>query len=80
MFNYDWIEKENYEFYSGISLLGSTAGGPTFGLPIGLNIYPFENKSFGFLMEFAPDLPFGEGNGGYFTGSWGIRYRFNKKE
>lgn len=31
-------------------------------------------------MEFAPDLPFGEGNGGYFTGNWGIRYRFNKKE
>jgi hypothetical protein len=80
MFSYDWIEKEDYEFYSGISILGSTNGRATFGLPLGLNIYPFEHKSFGFLMEFAPSFPFGEGNGGYFTGSWGIRYRFNKKE
>lgn len=80
MFNYDWVEKTDYEFYSGISLLGSTTGRATFGLPLGLNIYPFENKSFGFLMEIAPSFPFGEGNGAYFTGSWGIRYRFNKKE
>jgi hypothetical protein len=80
MVNYDWIEKDDYEFYSGISFVGSTIGHTTFGLPVGLNIYPFENKSFGFLMEFAPGFPFGEGNGAYFTGSWGIRYRFNKKE
>ncbi|WP_296620828.1 hypothetical protein [Marivirga sp.] len=80
MFNYDWIEEENYEFYSGISLLGSTLGGPTFGLPIGLNFYPFENKKFGFLMEFSPNFPFDEGGVAYFAGSWGIRYRFNKGE
>jgi hypothetical protein len=77
MFSYDWIEKNDYEFYSGISIIGSTIGHATVGLPIGLNVYPFENKSFGFLMEFAPAFPFGEGNGAYFTGSWGIRYRFN---
>lgn len=80
MFNYDWIEKEDYEFYSGISLLGSPNARTTLGLPVGINIYPFENKSFGFLMEFAPSFPLGEGNGSYFTGSWGIRYRFSKKE
>lgn len=80
MFNYDWTEKENYEFYSGLSLLGSTLGGPTFGLPIGLNFYPFENKNFGFLMEFSPNFPLDEGGGAYFAGSWGIRYRFNRRE
>ncbi|ADR20627.1 hypothetical protein MATR_17480 [Marivirga tractuosa] len=80
MFNYDWIEEENYEFYSGISLLGSTVGGATLGLPLGLNIYPFEYKNFGFLMEFSPSFPIDEANGAYFTGSWGIRYRFNRKE
>ncbi|WMN11171.1 hypothetical protein QYS49_37445 [Marivirga salinae] len=78
MLNYDWIEKDNYEFYSGISLLGSTLGDPTLGFPLGLNIYPFENQNFGFLMEFSPNIPFDEGSGAYFAGSWGIRYRFNR--
>lgn len=80
MLNYDWIEKENYEFYSGISLLGSRVNGATLGLPLGLNIYPFDNKRFGFMMEFAPSFPFDEGDGAYFSGSWGIRYRFIKNE
>jgi len=80
MVSYDWVNKENYEFYSGVSVIGSTLGHATLGLPVGLNIYPFENKNFGFLMEFSPGLPFGEGDSAYFTGSWGIRYRFNKGE
>jgi hypothetical protein len=42
-------------------------------------VYPFENKNFGFLMEFAPGFP-NEGNSsGFFNGSWGIRYRFNSE-
>ncbi len=77
--SYDWIEKNNYEFYSGAALLGALgAGGATFGLPIGLNIYPFENTNFGFLMEFSPNFPLDEGGGAYFAGSWGIRYRFGR--
>jgi len=81
MFNYDWIEKDNYEFYSGISLISAVGvGGASFGLPIGLNVYPFENKSFGFVMEFSPILPIDAGGDAYFAGSWGIRYRFNKDE
>jgi hypothetical protein len=80
MFNYDWVERKDFEFYSGLSFLGGANNQGAFGLPIGLNIYPFNNKNFGFLMEFIPSFPAGEGNGGYFTGSWGIRYRFNKAE
>ncbi|WNB16978.1 hypothetical protein [Marivirga arenosa] len=80
MFNYDLIDKENHEFYSGISLLGSTVGGATFGLAVGINIYPFENKNFGFLMEFSPNIPLDEAGTPYFSGSWGIRYRLQKSK
>ncbi|WP_375577607.1 hypothetical protein ABWH96_11140 [Marivirga tractuosa] len=80
MFNYDWLEKDNYEFYSGISLIGSTLRGSILGFPVGFNFYPFDNKNFGFLMEFSPNFPVGENGAAYFGGSWGIRYRFNKKE
>lgn len=80
MFNYDWVERKDFEFYSGLSLLGGANSQGALGLPLGLNIYPFENKSFGFLMEFIPSVPLGEGNNGYFTGSWGIRYRFKIEE
>ncbi|MGM0580360.1 MAG: hypothetical protein ACQETL_06755 [Bacteroidota bacterium] len=80
MFSADWVEKDIYEFYTGISLIPFTPQAPVVGFPVGLNIYPFENKNFGFIMEFAPNLAFGEAGGAYFSGSWGIRYRFNKKE
>ncbi len=45
-------------------------------VPLGLNIYPFERKNFGFQMELA----------GLFSetallrGSWGIRYRFTEEQ
>ncbi|MCB0629320.1 MAG: hypothetical protein R2824_04090 [Saprospiraceae bacterium] len=41
-------------------------------LPIGMNIYPFENKRFGFHLELAPIV----GENAIVRGSWGIRYRF----
>ncbi|RDC62734.1 hypothetical protein [Adhaeribacter pallidiroseus] len=41
-------------------------------VPVGLNIYPFEKKSFGFQMELAPILR----ESSLLRGSWGIRYRF----
>jgi len=43
-------------------------------IPVGLNIYPFENKSFGFQMEIAGLI----GEVDILRGSTGIRYRFNK--
>ena len=79
MLNYDFINKENYELYSGITAFTGISEDMTIVLPLGFNFYPFENKQFGFLMEFSPSFPF-EGSGAYFTGSWGIRYRFNKTE
>jgi hypothetical protein len=44
-------------------------------IPVGLNIYPFERKNFGFQMEAASLL----GNAALIRGSWGIRYRFKEK-
>jgi len=41
-------------------------------VPVSLNIYPFENKSFGFQIELAPILR----ESSLLRGSWGIRYRF----
>ena len=43
-------------------------------VPVGLNIYPFEKKSFGFQIELAPILR----ESSLLRGSWGIRYRFEK--
>ena len=41
-------------------------------VPVGLNIYPFEEKNFGFQIELAGILR----ESGILRGSWGIRYRF----
>lgn len=79
MLNYDFINKENYELYSGVTAFTGINEDMTLVFPLGFNFYPFENKKFGFLMEFSPSFPF-NGSGAYFSGSWGIRYRFNNKE
>lgn len=44
-------------------------------LPLGLNIYPFESKNFGFQMELAGLFS----EGALLRGSWGLRYRFSKE-
>ncbi len=62
---------ENYHIYLG---LGAHSGihGDGVAIPVGINIYPFENKSFGFQTEVAPIF----GENPWLRGSWGIRYRF----
>lgn len=71
---YDLAKKEEYELYTG---LGVRLNGFT-GLvvPLGLNMYPFSQKQFGFHIEIAPII----GEGSILRGSWGIRYRFKKKD
>ncbi len=72
---YHFVNKQDIEFYSGLGI-GLTSSDP-FGvlIPIGLNLYPFENKKFGFQGELSPIL--GEANA---VGvSLGIRYRFSKE-
>jgi hypothetical protein len=43
-------------------------------IPVGLNIFPFETKSFGFHIELSPIIAFDDE--ALLRGSWGIRYRF----
>ena len=69
---YDILKKEEYEFYTGLGV--RTNGFTGLVVPIGLNIYPFTTKQFGFHIELSPIV--GEDN--ILRGSWGIRYRFSK--
>lgn len=68
--NFIICKSEEVEFYGGIG--GRVEAFPGAIIPIGLNIYPFEKKNFGFHIEVTPiirDFPI-------LRGSWGIRYRF----
>ena len=70
--NYILKKTDRYDFYAG---LGGRVGGYTgIVIPVGLNIYPFEQKDFGFHIEAAGIV----GELSLFRGSFGIRYRFLK--
>lgn len=72
--NYILKNEERYEFYAGLGLrVGSFEG---LVVPVGLNIYPFEQKDFGFHIEGTPIIGFNDS--ALFRGSFGIRYRFAK--
>ena len=71
---YDILNKEDYEFYAGLGARFNLYGGLV--VPIGLNIFPFNKKSFGFHIELSPIITFGDES--LLRGSWGIRYRFLK--
>lgn len=70
---YDFLKKEEYEVYAGLGVRVNGFTGIV--LPLGINVYPFTTKQFGFHMELSPIL----GDESLLRGSWGIRYRFNKK-
>jgi hypothetical protein len=61
---------DNHFAYVGVG--GRYAFFPAFVVPVGLAIFPFENKQFGFHIEAAPLIQ----RFTIFRGSWGIRYRF----
>jgi hypothetical protein len=71
---YDVINREDYEFYVGVGARSPVDEGIV--IPVGLNIYPLPFKNFGFHIELAAIA----GDGGILRGSWGIRYRFLRKE
>ncbi len=70
--NYILKKTDRFEFYGGVGGRVGTFAGVV--IPVGLNIYPFEQKDFGFHIEGAGI--FGESS--LFRGSFGIRYRFAK--
>lgn len=72
--NYIFKKTERFDFYGGAGLRVGTFDG--IAIPVGLNIYPFEQKDFGFHIEGAPIIGFSDEQ--IFRGSFGIRYRFLK--
>lgn len=69
---YDILNKEDYEFYAGAGVRFNLLDGLV--IPVGLNIFPFQSKSFGFQIELSPIISFDDSS--LLRGSWGIRYRF----
>jgi hypothetical protein len=70
---YDIAKKEDYELYAGLGVRVNGFTGVV--IPLGLNFYPLTTKQFGFHIELSPIV----GEESLLRGSWGIRYRFNKK-
>ena len=75
MLNAVIAKNEEYQFYAGIG--GRVMLIPGLVIPVGINIYPFENKRFGFQAELAALIS--DDTGSVLRGSWGIRYRFKSK-
>ncbi len=72
--SYIFKKSEQISAYVGLGARSSIFEGAV--VPLGLNIYPFENKNFGFQMELAGLLT----EATLLRGSWGIRYRFGKEQ
>lgn len=70
--NYIFKRNETVDVYAGLGIMVGNFRGIV--VPVGLNIYPFDNKNFGFQIELTPIV----GGTGILRGSGGIRYRFLK--
>ncbi|QCK16614.1 hypothetical protein [Mangrovivirga cuniculi] len=71
---YDLLDKTDYEFYAGLGARSEDFSGLV--IPFGLNLYPLDNKNFGFHFEVAPII----GDVDIMRGSLGFRYRFRSDE
>jgi hypothetical protein len=75
-FGYNFIQKEEVNFYSGFHL--GTEGnndGLYLGVPLGLLLKPFNSKNFGFLLEASPIFRT-ERSSNYFRAGIGLKYTF----
>lgn len=68
--NYFIVQDPSYDLYGGIG--GRTSHFAGLVVPVGINLYPFDNKDFGFHIEAAGMF----GETAAFRADWGIRYRF----
>ncbi|MCX2743251.1 hypothetical protein OO013_05205 [Mangrovivirga sp. M17] len=71
---YDLLDKPDYELYLGLGARSEDFSGLV--IPFGLNLYPLDNKNFGFHFEVAPIV----GDVDILRGSLGFRYRFKGEE
>jgi hypothetical protein len=73
---YDILNKQDYEVYAGAGARFNLLDGMV--IPVGLNIFPFAKKNFGFHIELSPIISFDDSS--LLRGSWGIRYRFTESD
>ena len=75
--NYLFVKKDDYQIYTGLGgNYSSYYSSASVVLPVGINLYPFENKKFGFHIEIAGIIGESYPVEDYLRGSWGLRYRF----
>ena len=72
MINYQWVNKDEYQFYTGISGWANQSDVDVV-IPLGFNFFPLENKRFGFHTEIGFFI-----SDEVLRGSFGLRYRFLK--
>jgi hypothetical protein len=74
-FGYNFIQKEEVNFYSGFHLgTGGNSDSLYLGVPLGLLLKPFNSKNFGFLLEASPIFRTERSN--YFRAGIGLKYTF----
>jgi len=78
-FGYNFVQKEEVNFYSGFHLGIDEEGNDNdfyLGIPLGVLVKPFPStRNFGFLMEASPIFPTGERDN-YFRAGIGFKYTF----
>lgn len=76
---YQFIDKGEVEVYAGLGGRINHNDRHNAGLvaPIGVHVFPFTTKNFGFHLEVTPIISEGTP---FVRGSWGIRYRFRQRE
>ncbi len=74
-FGYNFIQRDEVNFYSGFHLGTRSEESLYLGIPLGLFIKPFsESRNFGFLLEASPIFP--TESSAYFRAGIGIKYVF----
>ena len=69
-----YLRKEDYNLYLGLGVRPVSDFYPGIVIPVGMQIFPFEQKKCGFHFEASPVIGFESDN--ILRGSVGIRYRF----
>ncbi|GAB3819737.1 hypothetical protein GCM10028895_18580 [Pontibacter rugosus] len=74
---YKFLRKEDYYLDAGLGVRAGEFDGLV--IPVGLSVFPFEKKQFGFHTEVALLGSFGSSLDPIFRGSWGITFRFSER-
>lgn len=74
---YKFLRKQMYYLDAGLGIRAGFDDGLV--VPVGLSVFPFERKQFGFHSELALLTNFGSSLDPILRGSWGITLRFSER-